>query len=153
MSFIKHIDKWDRVIVYGIGKVKTEKNDLIWTISEPNKFTQERKIKFKACGGYKASDKPKENGEIRWLKQNLDFYVTDNHYYADLIKKLILNDVVEVFGVLYKNKYISSKTGREKNYYEVKLEKLALLYHADESCNINTDIEDIDNDFEDEYFD
>ena len=54
---------------------------------------------------------------------------------------------------IYKNKYISSKTGREKNYYEVKLEKLALLYHADESCNINTDIEDIDNDFEDEYFD
>ncbi len=157
MSLIKHTDKFDRVIVQGVCTVKADRNGLVIAISQPSKINNERKITFKGCGGYKPAKKPKENGEIRWLKQELDFYVMDSHPYAALLKSLSLNDVVKVFGVLKKSPYISSTTGKQKNYYSVELEEFAILYHengslatSEDNFATNTDIE---NDFEEEFFD
>lgn len=126
MSFVKKKDKWKRVIVFGVGTVIDDINGNIVTESEPSDYGT--KLKFKANGGFKLSDKADENGERRWLSQKMNFAIKSDHPLAPIVKGLELGDCVDVFGVVNRSKYTNPNTGKDHNYFIVNLEKIVVLY-------------------------
>ena len=127
MSFIRKKDKWSRHIVFGVGTVFNDRNGQTVTYSDPDKYNNVRKIRFRACGGVKLSDKPLPNGEPRWLRQDMNFAIKETDCLAPLVKDLAEGDKVFVFGVLRRSKYTSSSTGAEHNWYEANLEYIQVL--------------------------
>lgn len=75
-------------------------------------------------------EKPYADGRERWKYEDANFYVWSGHPLAKTAKTLQVGDCVEVFGVLCVSNYISA-TGKQKRYFEWKLEKLVVLYHFD----------------------
>lgn len=140
MSFVKKKNKWN-IVVFGVGTVFADRNGQAIIYSDPDKYTNVRKIRFKACGGFRLSDKPKENGEPRWLRQDMNFAIKETDCLAPLVKGLEDGDKVFVFGVLYRGKYTSSTTGTERNWYEVNLEYLQVL---GKDSSIKPDIADME---------
>ena len=128
MSFIKKKDKWKRLIVFGVGWVIDDYNGNIVTESEPSDYGT--KLKFKANGGFKLSDKC-ENGERKWLSQKMNFAIKADHPLAPIVKGLELGDCVDVFGVVSRSKYTNPNTGKDHNYFIVNLEKIVVLYKGD----------------------
>lgn len=148
MSFIRKKDKWSRHIVLGVGVVFNDRNGQTITYSDPDKYNNVRKIRFKACGGVKLSDKPLPNGEPRWLRQDMNFAIKETDPLAPLVKDLAEGDKVFVFGVLRRSKYTSSSTGAEHNWYEVNLEYIQVLGKDNSIKPDGTDMEEQEGDYD-----
>lgn len=151
MSFIRKKDKWSRHIVFGVGTVFNDRNEQTITYSDPDKYNNVRKIRFRACGGIRLSEKPLPNGEPRWLRQDMNFAIKETDCLAPLVKDLADGDKVFVFGVLRRSKYTSSSTGVEHNWYEVNLEYLQVLGKGN---SLNPDVGDMETeDYQDDEID
>lgn len=118
------------------------------------KTTGERKIQFKACGGKHKCDKPYADGRERWKYEDANFYVWSGHPLAKTVRALQVGDCIEVHGVLGVSNYISA-TGKQKRYFEWKLEKLVVLYHQDGNLPTNEEYTpaEVDESELDELFD
>lgn len=125
MAILRKKDKWKRQVIWGVASVKPDRDGNIYTESEPDKFTGLKKLRFKINGGYKRSA-----DDSRWLRQDVNCFVWENHPLAPIVRKLEENDAVDVMGVMRISKYISSTTGAEKKYYEVSIDKIVVLYHG-----------------------
>lgn len=125
MSFVRVKDKWRRIIAFGVGTVLPNANGDTLTITEPSAATNTRKIVFRANG---ASRKLEDE---RWEKQLMNFGVWENNPLSAIVRQLKEFDTVFVYGVLEKSPYISQKTGKKRNYYEVKLEYIQIIARGD----------------------
>lgn len=128
MSFIKVKNKWG-YIAMGVGTVVADYNGNPVSETEPNEFG-DAKLKFKLIGAYKLSDKPNENGEKVWLKQELWCSIEKKHALAPIVESLSGGDTVYIFGKLRKSSYRNFHTNRVHRNAFCNLEFIQLISHG-----------------------
>ena len=126
MSFVKVKDKWKRRIVFGVGTVLPNTNGEILNVSEPSSVKGSRRITFKLNGATRKLE------DETWQRQLMNFGIWENSPLRAIVSALQEKDSVFVYGVLDKSKYISQTTGKQRNYYEVKLEYIQPIGRMDD---------------------
>lgn len=149
MSFIKKKSKWG-VVALGIGTVCQDYNgQVVGAIS--NEYGS--RLKIKLCGGYKLADKPNDNGERKWLRQDLWCSIDERHPLAVIVKSLDEGDAVFIMGKLKRSTYFNPNTGCEHKKTFCDLEYITLAYHSNGDLPTNDypdsqDIDDIDDEID-----
>ena len=126
MSFVKVKDKWKRRIVFGVGTVLPNTNGEILNVSEPSSVKGSRRITFKLNGATRKLE------DETWQRQLMNFGIWENSPLRAIVSALQEKDSVFVYGVLDKSKYIAQTTGKQRNYYEVKLEYIQPIGRMDD---------------------
>lgn len=152
MAFVRVKSKW-HTIAMGVGTVVADYNGNVISETEPNEFG-DAKLKFKLIGAWKLADKPNENGEKEWLKQEIWCSIEKNHALAPIVKNLAAGDSVFIFGKLRKASYRNFYTNRLHKNAFANLEYLTVISHgngelAKEPKGEVADYATDDNDFDD----
>ena len=128
MSFIKVKNKWG-YIAAGVGTVIADSNSNAISETEANEYG-DAKLKFKLVGAYKLSDKPNDNGEKVWLKQELWCSIEKKHALAPIVNNLSAGNSVFVYGKLRKSSYRNFKTQKLHRNAFCNLEFIQLISHG-----------------------
>lgn len=149
MRLVKYSDKWG-VVLFGTAKVLTDKNNNVVSETEPNPYGGV-KLKFKAMGACRQSDKPDVNGTFRWHKQRCWFSIDKDDALAPIVQNLDAGDKIWVFGTLKKSEWTGNDGQIKRNLF-CSIEDIRIIAKADGTTANTAEVESQDDINDDIYF-